>query len=39
MRELAGVTQKVRIHTDTDWKDYDDLSEKMVRYKDKWFGK
>jgi hypothetical protein len=39
MRELAGVSEKVRIHTDADWKDYDDLAEKMVRYKDKWFGK
>jgi hypothetical protein len=38
MRELAGSSPNVRIHTDQDWTDYDDLSEKLKRYKDKWFG-
>lgn len=37
MRELPGSNPNVRIHTDQDWRDYDDLAEKMVRYKDKWF--
>jgi hypothetical protein len=39
MRELAGSSPNVRIHTDQDWTDYDDLSEKLKRYKDKWFGR
>lgn len=39
MRELPGVTPRVRIHTRTDWKNYDDLARKLIRYKDKWFGK
>ncbi|MGA8865024.1 MAG: toll/interleukin-1 receptor domain-containing protein [Gallionella sp.] len=39
MRELAGTDRNVRIHTDEDWKDYDDLAEKMEKYKDNWFGK
>lgn len=38
MRELAGPNSNVRIHTEQDWKDYDDLAEKMAKYKDKWFG-
>ncbi|MEQ6342069.1 MAG: toll/interleukin-1 receptor domain-containing protein [Gammaproteobacteria bacterium] len=38
MRELAGPNSNVRIHADQDWKDYDDLAEKMAKYKDKWFG-
>jgi hypothetical protein len=39
MREIPGSNPHVRIHTHQDWKDYDDLAEKMVRYKLKWFGK
>ncbi len=38
MRELAGPDQGVRIHTDEDWKDYDDLAQKIRKYRDKWFG-
>jgi len=38
MRELAGSNPNVRIHTDEDWKDYDDLAGKMKKYKTKWFG-
>jgi hypothetical protein len=38
MRELAGSDGNVRIHTDEDWKDYDDLADKIHKYKDKWFG-
>jgi TIR domain len=38
MRELAGSDPNVRIHTDEDWKDYDDLAAKIHKYKDKWFG-
>lgn len=37
MRELAGSNPNVRIHTAQDWKDYDDLAEKMHKYKSKWF--
>jgi hypothetical protein len=37
MRELPGSSANVRIHTDDDWKDYNDLAAKMVKYKDKWF--
>jgi hypothetical protein len=39
MRELAGSSPNVRIHTEQDWNDYDDLAEKMAKYKDKWFGR
>jgi hypothetical protein len=39
MKELAGSNPNVLIHTDQDWLDYDDLAEKMVKYKDKWFAK
>jgi hypothetical protein len=38
MRELAGSNPNVRIHTDADWKNYDDLATKVKRNKDKWFG-
>lgn len=38
MRELGGSNSSVRIHTDQDWKDYDDLAAKMHKYKSKWFG-
>ncbi|MGA7181309.1 MAG: toll/interleukin-1 receptor domain-containing protein [Thiobacillaceae bacterium] len=38
MREIAGPNSNVRIHTDQDWKDYDDLAAKVHNYKDKWFG-
>lgn len=38
MRELAGSNPNVRIHTDQDWKDYDDLARKISKNKDKWFG-
>lgn len=38
MGELAGSNPNVRIHTAHDWKDYDDLAEKMKKYKDKWFS-
>lgn len=37
MRELAGSNPNVRIHTAQDWKGYDDLAEKMHKYKSKWF--
>lgn len=37
MRELAGPIPNVRIHTRSDWKDYDDLARKIIRNKDKWF--
>jgi len=39
MREL-GVSEgsRVRIHEDDDWRDFDDLAEKMVRYKTQWFS-
>lgn len=37
MREIPGSNPNVRIHTSQDWKDYDDLAGKMVKYKDKWF--
>ena len=29
----------VRVHAEQDWKDYDDLADKLVKYKDKWFGR
>lgn len=38
MRELAVSNTRVRIHTEQDWKDYDDLANKIKKYKDKWFG-
>jgi hypothetical protein len=38
MRELAGSDASVRIHTEQDWKDYDDLAARIHKYKDKWFG-
>ena len=38
MRELPGVTARVRIHTRADWTNYDDLARKLIRYKDKCFG-
>ncbi|MDE2366095.1 MAG: toll/interleukin-1 receptor domain-containing protein [Betaproteobacteria bacterium] len=38
MGELPGSNPNVRIHTAHDWKNYDDLAEKMKKYKDKWFG-
>jgi hypothetical protein len=38
MGELAGSNPNVRIHTDEDWKDYDDLAVKMKKYRAKWFG-
>lgn len=38
MRELGGSNSSVRIHTDQDWKDYDDLAAKMKKYRSKWFG-
>jgi hypothetical protein len=39
MRELAGSSPNVRIHTEQDWTDYDDLAEKLIKYRDKWFGR
>ena len=33
MRELSGSNPNVRIHTAQDWKDYDDLSEKISRHR------
>lgn len=39
MRELAGPAgDLVRIHSDDDWRDFDDLADKMFRYKDRWFA-
>jgi len=38
MREIPVSNSNVRIHTSQDWRDYEDLSEKMAKYKDKWFG-
>jgi hypothetical protein len=37
MREIPGSNPNVRIHTSQDWKDYDDLAEKMAKYKHKSF--
>jgi TIR domain len=37
MRELAGTVEDVHIHTAQDWKTYDDLAARMVKYKDTWF--
>lgn len=39
MRELAVSNPNVRVHAEQDWKDYDDLADKLVKYKDKWFGR
>jgi hypothetical protein len=38
MREIAGPDSNVRIHTDQDWKDYDDLAAKIHNYRETWFG-
>jgi len=37
MRELAGSVEDVHIHTAQDWKTYEDLAARMVKYKDTWF--
>lgn len=38
MQALTDADNRAHIHTDADWKDYDDLAKKVVKYKDKWFG-
>ncbi len=38
MRELAGSSDNVRIHTKADWKDYADLARKLVKHQAKWFA-
>jgi hypothetical protein len=37
MRELAGSVEDVHIHTAQDWKSYEDLAAKVVKYQDTWF--
>lgn len=38
MKELAGIPgASIRIHEKAEWRDYDDLAEKLCRFKAKWF--
>ncbi len=39
MKELAGFPgATVRIHEKGEWRDYDELAEKMCKFGAKWFG-
>jgi hypothetical protein len=38
MRELAGSVANVHIHTADDWETFDDLADKICKYRDAWFA-